>query len=144
MLVPIIILYFCSFVYFSFDYYNNYNKFIEEDFSVGFDNALVYANKKRQSQKYNIVITEGYYIYSKILWHQKIPVNDFIDTIVWRSFPKAYLGSSSFLHYRFTHKIDIKKIANDCIYITKKINKNFFSNFEITEFGRYIVAIPKQ
>ena len=34
--------------------------------------------------------------------------------------------------------------ANDCIYITKKINKNFFSNFEITEFGRYIVAIPKQ
>ena len=73
----------------------------------------------------------------------KIPVNDYIRHNIWRSYPQSYLQSAGFLHYRFEDSFDIEKISNDYIYITTKNNRYFLYNFNIEEFGRYIVAVPK-
>ena len=143
VILPIIFFYSCYFIYFCNEYFNNYNKLAEREFSIGLDNALEFANKKRELKKYNIIITDGYFIYPKVLWFQKIPVNDYIRSNIWRNFPNSYLESDGFLHYRFRDGIDMKNISNSAIYITEKSNKYFFYNFNITEFGRYIVAIPK-
>lgn len=139
----IIAIYLCSFILFCYEYFNNYNKLAEREFSIGLEEALVFANSKREVKKYNIIITDGHTIYPRVLWHQKIPVNDYIRHSVWRNYPQAYLESAGFLHYRFEDGLNTEKISNDCIYITTKNNRYFLYNFNIEEFGRYIVAVPQ-
>ena len=141
--VLILAIYTISFSLFCNEYFKNYIKLTEKEFSTGLEDALTHANNARKTTNYNILITEDYFIYPKILWYQKIPTNDYLQTNVWRHYPQAYLASSSFLHYRFKDKLDANKISTDSIYITEKENIHLFNKFDTKKFGRYIVAIPK-
>ena len=107
------------------------------------EDALSYANASNEKNKSNIIITEGFFIYPKILWHQKIPVNEYIRTNTWRNFPQSYLESEGFLNYRFKDKLDIDDISTDNIYITNSSYRYFFYKFNLKQFGQYIVATPK-
>lgn len=141
--ISILALYLTSFSYFLYEYFNNYNNLAQKEFSIGLEYALSYANASNEKNKSNIIITEGFFIYPKILWHQKIPVNEYIRTNTWRNFPQSYLESEGFLNYRFKDKLDIDDISTDNIYITNSSYRYFFYKFNLKQFGQYIVATPK-
>lgn len=139
----ILALYLISFSCFSYEYFNNYNKLAEKEFSIGLEDALAYANAYNDKNKNNIIITDVFSVYPKILWYQKIPVNDYIRTNIWKNYPNSYLESEGFLNYRFKDKLDTENISTNNIYIADQNYRYFFYKFNLKQFGKYIVATPK-
>lgn len=133
--------YIYSFTTFAHFYFTNYNKKYQDSFSYGLEEALDYAIQKRAKNLYTINIIDASPIYPKVLWYQKISTPELISTIQYKKFPDAYLSAKIFSIYNFEDKFN--KIIPDRIYIAKAINRYFFYQYDIKEFGNYIVAVPK-
>jgi hypothetical protein len=140
----VVAIYLAVFFLFVKVYFGQYDKVIGSYFSVGLKDALEYAEKEHQKNLLNVVVVDGIASYPKVLWYQKIKQSDFMGSVIWKQFPNAYLEPKWFLYYEFVDEFSNLKIRNNAIYIVEKKHAPFFYMFDKKEFGRFVVAVPKE
>lgn len=128
------------FIWFSSYYFSSYN----DNSSYAFRPQLGDAIKYSESISNNgIVNVDNSIHYPYILFYNKVPTNDFVNTVRYTNYPAAFLNVDSFLNYKCG--IDYENLNTSQIYIFPTDNYEKFSseNFTINTFGNFCVAEPK-
>ncbi len=93
-------------------YYTTYNEKLSYHFGAGLDQALETANSKADKVYLSSAIH-----YPKVLFYDKIPVDEFRDSVVYNNYPAAFLSPDSFTHYSYV--FDINSPSEDGAYIIR-------------------------
>ena len=133
----------CFFI-FMHTYFTKYNRLAGEWFSPGFKEALDEARRHQAKWGNRIYIEEMPFSYPKVLFYGKTDALEFQKTVVWDTFPNAYLDVVAFSFYRFENKTDYQNVSLENIYIVPKERAYYFWNFDVYRFGRFAVAVPKE
>lgn len=140
----IITMYAGCFLYFAYTYFTEYNRLAGKWFSSGFNEALAIARQKQAKQGNAVYIEEMPFSYSKVLFYGDVNVSEFQKTVVWKTFPDAYLDVAAFSFYRFEAYPDYYNVSTKNIYIVPKEKAYYFWNFDVYQFGLFAVAVPKE
>ncbi len=138
-----IFVYFIAFIGFAKDYFTQYNEISGAYFSSEIEQALSIAEKHRQKAHQNIYILETSILYPKILFLNKIPQEEYMETVQWKNFPQAYIEAESISHYHFISDFDYYNIPTENIYIIPKNKGYYFYKFNVLYTGNLAVAVPK-
>jgi len=116
-------------------YFTTYNERLNFHFGAGLNEALETANSKADK-----VYLSSDIHYPKVLFFDRIPVEEFRNSVIYSNYPAAFLSTDSFTHY--SYKYDITAPSEDGAYIIGDgaDTSVFVSHgFKIEEFGRYKV-----
>ncbi len=135
IIIPAVI-YTAMFISFSHYYLTEYNDIAGKSFCVGLEDALDDALKEDG----NIYITPGI-TQSRVMFYSRIPVDEYIDTVIYNNYPGAYIGTDSF--GRFTMNFDIYSyIDQDGIYICDSgsdISPLTNDGFKAKTYGNFVL-----
>lgn len=125
-----------SFFSFTDYYFNDYNNEIAYPFNYGIEESISYVNE----HNFEKICVEDMY-HSQILFYDKTPTPEYLETVEFSNYPSPYLNAKSFTKYYFDFGPGMK-INNYDAFIVKKENIEYFKYFsyQIVEFGKYIVA----
>ncbi len=124
-------------------YFKNYNNDAGYAFSVGFEEAMQFA-KENSNDNSTVYVTPSV-SQSRVMFYSKIPVDKYINTVVYNNYPGAFMGTDSF--GEFCMDFDIyNNIDTEGIYILDAgtdISVLIQAGFETSQYGYYTVAIHK-
>lgn len=130
------VIYIVMFASFTRYYFTQYNEDAGYAFCVGLEDAVNSAIEEEG----NIYITPEV-SQARVMFYSKIPVDEYIDTVVYNNYPGAFVGTDSF--GRFNMSFDIStQIDEEGIYILDKytdISPLTNAGFTTKEYGEYIV-----
>ncbi len=128
-----IIIFSISFNSFSHYYFNEYNNEIAPSFKEGVGDAVKFVNDN-DFQK--VGVDPGIY-FPQILFYDKTPTTQYIESVRFSNYPSAYLNASCFTKYTFG--IDAASINDYDAYIIREGNAEYFEyyGFKIIHFGKY-------
>lgn len=137
------IVYLILFANFTQAYFKNYNNDAGYAFSLGFEEAMEFA-MNHASDSSMIYVTPSV-SQARVMFYSKIPVDEYINTVVYNNYPGAFVGTDSF--GKFCMNFDIYNSINidtEGIYILDTGTDISFliqAGFEVQQYGYYIVAI---
>ncbi len=122
--------YFCSF------YFGNYNEDIKDNFRYGAQEAIEYVNE----QNFESVNVDYHMYYPTLLFYDKTPTDEFLETVKYNNYPSEFLSAKSFTKYTFG--IDVNGSYDAYILHNTQSWKDTFEHrgFTIIEFGEFAVA----
>lgn len=126
--------YLVSFAAFSHTYYTDYAKMAEVGFFSGFQECLAYAKQVTNGT----ICADAYQ--SLVLYYDKTPVREFINTVEYTNYPNPWLDVNRFGRYELW--MDSADIRDDVVYICGTGKESLFTNrgFQIKKFHSYLVA----
>lgn len=107
------IIYLFFFFNFTGAYFKSYNDDARYAFSAGLEEAMEFAAENVREGG-NIYVTSSV-AHSRVMFYSKIPVDEYIDTVVYNNYPGAYIGTDSF--GRYIMSFDIYSPDPNGIYI---------------------------
>lgn len=130
------VLFTLQFLWFSAYYFSSYNTNVAYSFLPQLDQAVAYAKEDHGKL---IVLDEAIH-YPRILFYDKTPVQDFLDTVEYENYPSPFLNVNRFTRFQFG--IDYGRLERDKVYLSfKEYSSEFRSaGFTVTDFGQLIVA----
>lgn len=141
LLYAVLAVYFISFISFTQAYFKSYNEDAGYAFSVGLEEAISSAIDNA-SDNSTIYVTSSV-SQSRVMFYSKIPVNEYINTVVYNNYPSAFMGTDSF--GKFCMSFDIyNNIDTEGIYILDAgtdVSALIQAGFEVKQYGYYVVAM---
>ncbi len=124
------------FCWFSSFYFGAYQKSLAVDFKTGLGDAVDFA-KTLECQE--ICVDPSIY-HSQILFYDKTPLPEYLETVEFKNYPAAYLQTDGFGKYNFNVNYD--KLNEHSAYIVPLQNQNYFSanGYSVEIFDNFIVA----
>lgn len=131
----IIALYMLLFICFSGYYFFNYTEETSEQWQEGFDEALDEAKQLTDST----IVISGIN-YANILYHTKLPVQQFLDTVSYSNYPDPWLDVQSFDRYVMGYDSDALDAKS--VYIIRNSDVSWFEEqgYQIKQCKNYSVA----
>lgn len=121
-------------------YFQLYNEEAGYAFCTGLEEAMDFAMDNTSSNS-KIYITPSA-SHSRIMFYSKIPVDEYIDTVVYNNYPSAFMSAGSF--GRFCMDFDLyNNLDTAGVYILDTgVDTGYLvqSGFKVNQFGYYIVA----
>lgn len=140
--VCLVLFYIISAMFFIVYYFTKYNNVSSKFFSDGLLQVLEKTEELRECLGTEVVFVGHPDNYPKVLFYTETNVYYFLSTVKWQNYPTAYIYPHSFGHYYFVDGLpDVLDVSK--IYIAPRKDKYFFYQFEITELGNYVLAVPK-
>ncbi len=137
--------YLVLFANFAAGYFKSYNEDAGYAFCTGLGDAISFAMEYASDE-----MPKDYAIYvsptashSRVMFYSRIPVDEYIDTVVYNNYPSAYMSADSF--GRFKMSFDAYSPDKDGVYVldagtdTSAFEK---AGFKIERFGLYETAVP--
>ncbi|MDY6407685.1 MAG: glycosyltransferase family 39 protein [Pseudomonadota bacterium] len=140
LIVGIYTVFYISFFWF---YLTQYNILSKNHFHPDLEKSLQLALNEHNKSGYPIYVISPTEVYPKILFWNKIPVQDYRQTVKWYNENATFKQAKSFSFYHILPNLDVRNIIHDAIYIIPNDKKKYFSDTEITSVGEYAVAISK-
>ena len=136
----IAVCYLCFFAGFSQAYFTSYNEDAGQAFCVGLEEAVDYAEKLSKDNK--IYIT-SYVSQSRVMFYSKIPVDEYINTVVYNNYPGAFIGTDSFGRYCMSFDIYNNIDTNGVYILDIGTDSSMLESygFKPKEFGYYKVLV---
>lgn len=136
-----VLIYAVAFLFFENYYYTEYEREVAPWFADGLEEALAAAKQSAE-----IVYVDVMVQYPRILFYEQIPVTEYLETVELYDYPGGAREVVGFGNYRFFSKLEEpdpdKTYIVDCK--TEKLPTFSGDEFEIENFGTYMVAIPKK
>ena len=136
----IMLCYMFLFVNFAHDYCSLFSKKIAY-FTPDLETALKKAEQIHQQTKQPITIWDDPFSPPKVLFYNKIPVTEYINTVHWQNYP--YFHTAAFTHYQFNAFPSYENISKNTIHIAPVEKASLFKDFNIIYFDNYIIATDK-
>ncbi len=135
----IAVCYLCFFVDFSHAYFTSYNEYAGNAFCVGLEEAMDYAEEL--SEDSNTIYITSYVSQSRVMFYSKIPVDEYINTVVYNNYPGAFIGTDSFGRYCMSFDIYNNIDANGIYILDIGTDSSVLESygFKPKEFGYYKV-----
>lgn len=122
-------------------YFKSYNEDAGYAFCVGLEEAMDYALKETDGN--SIIYVTSSVSQARVMFYSKIPVDEYIDTVVYNNYPAAYMSTDSFgrfcMNFDMYNNLDKKgtyilDLGTDTSYLE-------YAGFDIKQFGYYKVAM---
>ena len=132
------LLYVLFFLIFYVNYLASYNEEIKVNFNYDAKDVIEHVEKFGNRKIY----IEGIR-YSQVLFYSQLSPNDFKKSVVYEYDNSRWIPVKSFANYYF--EIDYACLDHEGVYVVLKDNGDMFSDdkYNISTFGKYIVAVPK-
>ncbi len=132
-------IYIFNFLNFNSFYFNDYNNIISHEFRSGVGDAVEFINDNNIA---SVSVDQSIY-HSQILFYDKTPQDEFVNTVEYANFPSQYLTAYKFGKYTFD--LDYGNLGEYDGYLILSQNSSFFDKnlYDIVMFDNYGVAIKK-
>lgn len=134
--VSVLVVYGLLFAGFCVTYFGPYRQYHEDNFDVGLEEALEFADDKTDGQ-----INMYSVLHPKVLFYQKIPWEEYTETVEYYIYPHPYLYAVAFERYSAGLSMEYPNPSD--VYILKKgaeLSTFEEKGFEFEYFGTCIVA----
>lgn len=125
---------------FQYSYYTDYKDLTSAYFQQGTDDAVRFALETAQEQNVDIYINDGLK-YPNVLLSSETTAQEYLDTVIYSDnlpAPASFAKNGVTIHMGYS----LEKISSDNIYIIYETDADTFSNFKLTPFGDWFVAVP--
>lgn len=144
--IPVAALLLLCLVSFESYYFSTYREAISGNFQEGLGEAVEYAMDLAGEKGEIDLVFQSYH--PKIMFYSRIPVTEYLDTIVYRNYPNAFLIADSFGPFRFVSDFEliqgqiIPEPETDHVYLipTDHVDAYEAAGFRITIFQHAAVA----
>lgn len=143
ILACVVLVYGVMFLMFTNKYFKEYNEdaYVSAAYSYGLEDAMAAADKTGCDKVY---ITSSV-SQARVMFYSKIPVDEYIDTVVYNNYPGAFVGTDSF--GKFCMNFDVYgSVDENGAYVLDDYNAvDYLKNigFEVEQFGNYYMAVKK-
>ncbi|MBO4962947.1 MAG: hypothetical protein J6C97_04125, partial [Clostridia bacterium] len=126
----VLLTFFCSY------YFGRYNQDIKDNFRYGAKEAVEFVN----DHEFTNVNVDGHMYFPTLLFFDKTPTNEYLETVQYSGYPSAFVGVYKFSKY--TYGIDINGGYDAFILHNSDYWRNTFMDkgYIVVEFGEYAVA----
>ena len=125
-----------SFLSFTNAYFKNYNKHIAGTFNDGLEEAVDYVNDK----DFENIYVDSSAFFPQILFFDKTPTPDYIETVEFSYYPAAFVGVKSFTKYTFGGSYTGETPYDAYIIRSSEAQKFQTAGFTVIKFNEFSVC----
>lgn len=133
----VILAYLVCFVWFEIDYYTDYKEIVKITYAEDTDKAVLYAMEQGDE-----IIAEMGVQWPRILLYSQTTPKQYLASVEYSNYPvPAHFSDGENTFYM---GIDFENIQSDKVYICYFADVHYFEDFDLTPFGLWYVAVPKE